>query len=235
MRSPPAPFPPKKDKIMISPIEEEIQAHTEKVKTRQIRCDLEVCPRCEGVPGFFNLHDVRERTFLVIFDRLVRTILSLLPRWKCPLCGKTFTGYPPFAVRYKRYVRETVMESSRRYVEDDRMTYREGVCKNCLPIFHDCEAEDEIDDRTLAPSTLHRWITTLGGLAETLRASLKLIGSKSSGIFRKVFPASSRKHRTEDRKALLEDCLRLLLAEEEYSSLFGVSIFPRLATACLWK
>jgi len=219
---------------MVSRIEEEIQAHTEKVKTRQISCDLGACPRCGEHPDFFNLHDVRERTFLVVVERLVRTILSLLPRWKCPLCGKTFTGYPPFAVRYKRYVRQTVMESGRRYVEEDRMTYREGVRKNDLPIFRDGE-EEKIDDRALAPSTLHRWITSLGSLAETLRAALELLGSKGSGIFRKVFPVSPRKYRTEGRKAILEDCLRLLLAEEEYRSLFGVSIFPRLATACLWQ
>lgn len=228
------PVPSIKDGFMLSPIEQEIQIYTEKVEKRQIGCDLDGCPRCEGHPDFFKIHDVRERTFLVVVERLVRTILSLLLRWKCPLCGKTFTDYPPFALRCKRYVRRTVVESGRRYVEEDRMTYREGVLKHGLPIFRDCD-EREIDDRALAPSSLHRWITSLGSLAETLRAALGLLGSKGSGIFRKVFPVSPRKYRTEGRKAILEDCLRLLLAEEEYRSLFGVSIFPRLATACLWK
>ncbi len=220
--------------MRIPTIEQDIQAYTEKVEARRIECSLSICPRCSATHVEFKLHDVRERTFLYVAERLVKTLISLLPRWKCILCRKTFTDYPPFAVRYKRYVKQVVIESCGSYLEDESATYKDGVCKHGLPIFHDCDEEDP-DDRVLAPSTLHRWVTWFGGLNETLRKALGLLDKLDSGILRKVFPVPSRKYRSPPRRTLLEDGRKLFAAEVEYRSFFGVSIFPRLAMGCGWR
>ena len=217
--------------MRIPTIEQDVQAYTEKVEARRIECSLSTCPRCSASPGEFTLHDVRKRTFLYVVERLIKKVDSLLPRWKCPLCGETFTDYPPFAVRYKRYVKHAMMEYCGSYLENERATYENGVCKHGMPIFHDC---DDPGERGLAPSTLYRWITWFGGLEETLRKALGLLGKLDSGILRKVFPVPSRKYRSPPRRTLLEDARKLFAVEVEYRSLFGVSIFPRLAIGCGW-
>ena len=230
---------------MLSHIEQEIQAYAEKILNGQIPCNMKTCPNCRLSPDCFNLHDVRERTFLVVVQRLVRTVLSLLVRWKCPLCGKTFTDYPSFALPYKRYVRQTVMDAVRRCLENDRMSYRQGVCKQdtidwnvdpakpSLPVYYEGKGRT-IDERALAHSTLHHWITTLGSFKQTVRTTLSLLIARGSDVHRKARPIPARKYRSQARRTLLQDSLLLFNAEDEFRFLFGISIFPQLATAQGW-
>jgi hypothetical protein len=231
---------------MLSRLEQDIQAYTEKVQDGPIPCQIDTCPHCRQSPPCFHLHDVRPRRFLVVVERLVRTVLSLLVRWKCPLCSKTFTAYPSFALPYKRYVRPVIMEASQRYLDDDRLTYRQGVCQHdatdsrgspppgaALPIFREGSGE-AIDERALAASTLHRWITTLGHFPQTLHAALRLLAGRDASLHRQVDPIPAAKYRSEARRVLLQDCLRLLRVQKPYRCLFGVSIFPRLATTHGW-
>jgi hypothetical protein len=224
---------------MIAPILEEIQQYNQSDRKRALRSEVDrlgTCPRCGRKPGRFTYHDQRRRTFLVIVGRLIRKVLSYLTRWKCSRCAKAFTFYPRFALRYKRYVRDAVVERSHRYLEEDPLTYRRAVLDDELPIFYDSEVPGKIDERGLAPSTLHRWITTLGELRPILREALSLIRSKAphSNFLRLPPFIAPGKYRSMERKEILQDGLSLLRAEPVYRILFATSILPRLATRMAW-
>ena len=220
---------------MLLPILEEIKRYTRAVQKKEIQCDLACCPRC-GEPASFKLHDRRSRTYLVVAERVVNTVLSLLGRFKCGRCEETFTLYPPFALPRKRYVRQEVFCRAERYVEDDHESYRKAVKVDAMAVFHESRG-GEIDERSLAHTTLYRWLTSLGSLALTSRRALELVRQKApdSGVFRKILPIAERKYRSEGRRRMLGDSRRVLVVEREFRTLFGLSIFPRLATTCAWQ
>lgn len=221
--------------MMLLPILEEIQSYTRAVEKKEIQCDLACCARC-GEPASFKLHDRRRRTYLVRVERLVHTVLSLLTRWKCERCAKSFTLYPSFALPRKRYVRQEVFRRAGRYLEEDQESYRKAVKVDTMAVFHKGQGK-EIDERSLAHTTVHRWIGFLSSLQRTCRQALRLLREKSpsSEVFRKILPIAPWKYRSDERRRVLQDSRRLLVAEGEYRSLFGISIFPRLATLCGWR
>jgi len=167
----------------------------------------------------------------------------MLIRMKCSRCGKTFTDYPPFALPYKRFVSDEIMERSLRYLQQDTMTYERAACKldtsqingrsppPSLPIYH----PDLDKPRRLRPSTIHRWITTLGGLDKTLHTAMSLLLEKGDDIHRQVIDVAARKYRSQQRKMRLQDCLRLLHTNARYRIMFERSIFPHLAIGCCWQ
>jgi len=142
---------------------EDIKTYQEKVEKGKITPDaLDPCPRCNLEPGHFKIHAYRERRFLIIVEMLVKAVYCALVRFKCTGCGKTFAFYPDFAVPHKHYTRQTIENFSSAYVHDDEKTYETAV-----------ETDDGTpeypDGRTLAPSTIHRWIFTLATLIAALQ------------------------------------------------------------------
>jgi hypothetical protein len=222
--------------MMLSPLLAEIKRYTESVLANQFCCDLERCPRCEKEPGAFRRHALRARAFLVVVGAWVKKAPSFLTRWKCPLCNETFTLYPAFAVPHKRYVQASIFAGVHRYLDADRTTYRQAAQREDRPIFFEGDAADPLDDRTLAPSTIHRWIVFLAGLGRTLRTALRLIREKSpcADIFRRLFPVGSWTYRSLARKHELQTALQLFAVEASYRALFGPSTFTELATAWQW-
>lgn len=100
-----------------------------------------------------------------------------------------------------------------------------------MPVFH----QDQDEARRFAPSTVARWITTLGSLKNTLQVAMNLLLEKDSDIHRQAFDLPARKYRSQERKRLLQDCLMLFHTEARYRVLFGCSIFPELAIRCCWQ
>ena len=160
---------------MVPPILEEIQSYRRAAEEGRLCCDLQSCPLCHGQPETFRLHDFRRRTFLYVLGRMVHSTWCWLARLKCPLCGKTFTLYPPFALPYKRYVVETALALSERYVSEDATSYRRAVRVEGMPVFHAGEGAGSTGTRILEHSTLHRWIPFFAALAAVRREALKLI------------------------------------------------------------
>lgn len=216
---------------------EEIQAFTKAIERGEVSCDVDACLRCGARPASFSRHDASKRIFLVVIGRLVHKVLSVLLRWKCPLCKKTFTTYPAFALPRKRYLRKDVLHFSARYVTEDRTTYRKAATEGGLGVFYNGADEGKIDERQFAHTTLHRWFPFLGSLRRTVRDSLRLIREKvpGSGIFRRILPVPPWKCRSEERRQVLSATRRLLEVECEFQALFSTSLFPRFATACRWS
>ena len=204
---------------------ENIKAHEQEVLSTEYPSDLTTCLHCKETHRSFKPHQKRKRLFLVILGNIVKEVWSLLGRWKCLLCGSTFTYYPDFAIPHKRYVREKVLELSRNYVEDDDTSYREVSSHDGMPIVH------ETDERYFEHTTVWRWVGSIGSLEQTFRKGLKLIREKnpSSRIFRQIHPVHPRKYRSEGRGRLLDRCMRLFILEREFKKVFNASIFTDFA------
>lgn len=217
--------------------EEKIKAHRAAVLAGRIECESTDCPLCGDIPDEFKLHERRRRQFRVIAGVWVHILWTLLARWKCPLCGHTFTEYPSFALPHKLYVREAVLELSGAYLEEPGCKYRQGVKAGGSAIgYEGGEPDGGGDDRQLAHSTLWRWVAFLGSLAKTLRGARRLIKAKapSSGLFRKAASPAGHRYRSESRRQILQRAMELVWAEIEYVRVFGLSIFPGLGTGAGW-
>ena len=213
---------------------EAIKAHQLKVEKDKITPDnLLPCPRCNVESDFFKIHAYRERRFLVIIEMLIKAAFCTLIRFRCPGCGKTFTDYPDFAIPHKHYTRQSVMGFSANYLESDDTTYQQAVMvDNSTPGYPQ-------SDSTLASSTIHRWITTLGRFTNTCRTALLLllqenpVSSICRDLARVIIP--QRKFKTNHRKKQLIGCRQVLMIEAIFKATFKTSIFTKLATRCAFS
>ena len=218
----------------------DIESYSYDVVRNKIRCGMPSCPVCNTHPSFFKRHQARSRKFRILCDALVQVVLCLVIRWKCPGCNKTFTQQPPFALPGKRYTRDTILDLSGCYLEDETATYRSAVLEDGIELFHaSTSGEDAPSYKTLSHSTPYRWITTLGGLKEILRRAQDVILRKTpaSTVCRDLaaLEISHKKYVKAAREGVLKRCRRLIHLEAQFRAAFQVSIFPFFATSCAWR
>jgi hypothetical protein len=218
----------------------EIEQYRDDVLRNKIRCELPHCPGCSTPPEWFRRHQARSRRFYILCNTLVQTVLCLVIRWRCPGCRKTFTQQPPFAFPRKRYTRESILDFSARYVEDQPATYRSTVLDaDGMSIFHPLTYHgDTTGYKSLAHSTPYRWITTLSGFNQILRSAQDLILQKNpaSTVCRDLasIQVSARKAVKAGRESVLKHCRQILHLEVHFRATFLTSIFPLFATRCAW-
>lgn len=208
---------------------EDVKAYQLKVEKDKITPhNLPPCPRCRVDSSFFKIHAYRERRFLIIIEMLIKAAYCSLVRFICPGCGKTFTDYPDFAIPHKHYTRPSITGFSASYLESDDTTYPQAVMvDNSTPGYPQ-------NDATLAPSTIHRWITTLSRFTQTCRKALILllqenpVSSICRDLARLIIP--QRKYKTNHRKKQLVGCRQLVIIEAFFQAAFKTSIFTKLAT-----
>jgi len=184
---------------------EDIKAYQQKVEKNKITPNgLSPCPRCHLESIFFKLHAYRERRFLVIVDMLVKAVFCTLVRFRCADCGKTITNYPDFAIPNKHYTRQTIEGFSRAYVENDQKSYQDAV------VIDDAVAERPVSGQALAPSSVHRWITTLTALIiahrQALKKSLQQNPAAQLGSHLELIQIPKKKYKTHNRKHCLLWC-----------------------------
>jgi hypothetical protein len=184
---------------------EQIKAYQNQVEKNKIKPnDLGSCPRCHLESIFFKLHAYRERRFLVIVDLLVKAIFCTLVRFRCTGCGKTITSYPDFAIPHKHYTRQTIEGLSRAYVENDQMTYQDAVMND------DAVPERPISGQALAPSSVHRWISTLAALIIAHQQALKKLLQQNPavqlGTYLEPIQIPDKKYKTHSREHCLLWC-----------------------------
>ncbi len=210
---------------------DQINEYTEKVRKGQIRCNLPPCIHCEMASNHFKRHEARQRHFYAIVEHIVRKVIGLLIRWKCPGCNKTFTDYPGFALPFKRYILSVITEYSSQYTENDQATYREVIRSNPVG-YPDSECQ-------LEHSMIHRWVSTLGSYTQIIRKAQDYIlqTRPDSSICRDLANLSIRpkKYHKKERAKVLLRCRQLFSIEGLYRLIFGVSIFPNLATSCAFS
>jgi hypothetical protein len=134
---------------------------------------LRRCPWCDcrrRGRGFFRRHAARARILLVVSHGSIHRVRLYVLRWRCPLCGRTFTDYPAFALQAKRYT----LPDIRRLVQDrlgaTPASYRRSVTELALPLFYSdldpvvsiTTGKDDEAVPALAHTTLFRWVQALG-------------------------------------------------------------------------
>ena len=184
---------------------EQIKAYQDKVEKDEITAHrLPPCTRCQVESRFFQLHAYRERRFLIIVEVLVKAVFCTLVRFRCPDCGKTVTCYPDFAIPHKHYTRQSIESFSRAYVQDDHKTDEGAVMTD------DGVPERPVSGQTLAPSSVHRWISTLADLIRRYCDGMKKSLPKNSVAqsFEDVDPIQipERKYKTPKRRHCLLVC-----------------------------
>ncbi len=203
---------------------EDIKAYQDKVEKNKITPHgLGPCPRCHLESLFFKLHAYRERRFLVIVDMFVKAAFCTLVRFRCTDCGKTITSYPDFALPHKHYTRQSIEGFSRAYVENDQNTYQDAV------MIDDGVPEHRVSGRTLAPSSIHRWIGTLAVLIIAHRQALKksLQQKPAAQLCSHLGPIQmpEKKYKTSHRK----DCLLRCRWFFKIQAIFKKSVFTEFA------
>lgn len=166
-------------------------------------------------------------------------------RWFCPgSCGgvafAAVSGSPtirPFALPRRRFVKSPVLDKANEYLGTDH-SYCKTAEHEGMPIMYDDRTK--ADNRMplgLAPSTVWRWLSWLGGMKNTLRAACGLIRQKepNSTLHREPWAAPPTKCRSKKRRETLEQAMQLLAVDRVCEGLFGAGIFPRYAISQGWS
>jgi hypothetical protein len=209
------------------------QQQKDRIAKDSARRPRKQCTNCGS--EHFHRHQRRSRWFLVVLDKMVWPILCILWRWRCTVCGMTFTHLPAGCLPFKRYLREEIEERCERYVEDERISYRKVVRDEGAAVVYDdpvadgCSSEAQREDesvRELAPSTPHRWISTIGGCTERWQPLISRARQSEMGARLSSIVIAPWKYRSLARKKLLHACCLLLRAVR----IAGIRNPTRLAT-----
>ena len=160
-------------------------------------------------------------------------------RWRCPgscvgavcVAGSGSPITRPFALPRKRFVKQPVLEKASEYLGTDH-SYRKTAADEGMPIMYDDRTPAGLEKASgLAPSTVWRWLSWLGGMPDTLRAALGLIREKepNSTLHRQPWAVTTRKYRSLNRQHTLQQAMQLLAVDRVCERLFGEGIFPRYA------
>jgi hypothetical protein len=132
----------------------------------------------------------------------------------------------------KRFVRQPVLEKASEYVGTEH-SYRQSVKEEGMPIMYDDRnAVGRKVPQGLAPSTVWRWLSWLGGMPATLRAGWDLIRQKEpdSTLHRELWAVPPTKYRSPKRRETLVAAMQMLAVDCLCGRIFGKGIFPRYAT-----
>lgn len=144
------------------------------------------CWRCGHREKFYR-HDIRRRTFYVEECGETIAVQTWIVRWRCSDCYARLTDYPPFAIPYKRHVKQAIFGMAERVCRDDSSTYRSTAGNQA------------------APSSPLRWLTWLSGLWEQGNACLRFIiaSDPNSILHREAYFVNPRKYRSKQRASIL--------------------------------
>jgi transposase-like protein len=214
-----------------TPEMDNIKAYLKKVEKNQISPqNLPDCARCSLEAHYFKLHGYRERCFLIIVGMTVQPEYAPLVRFRCPACNKTVTYSPDFALPYKHYTRQSILGFAENDLTSETATYQQAVM-----IEHEVPGYPG-GEKTLAPSTIHRWITSVSQLIHTRQNALNLICQESpcTTACRDLaqLTVAACKYKSQARKNCLLGGLRLLVVENFFKVTFNLSIFTNLAISC---
>ena len=128
------------------------------------------------------------------------------------------------------------MKKGSEYLGTDQCYRKTIQYKGMSIVYDDRTPTDQRRPVGLAPSTVWRWLSWLGGMKRTLRAALGLIRQKdpNASLHRQPWAVSSWKYRSEKRREVLQQAMQLLAADRVVEGLFGAGIFPRYATRQGW-
>jgi hypothetical protein len=195
---------------------EMINKYTDSIVRGEFAAPDGICKNCRNKPERFTLHECRKRQVRLIIKNIVRVLLTLLPRWKCSICGVSFTQYPPFILPHKRFVLTDIRLFGLKYLTNKDSSYADVVKNDGDDIGY--PNESGLCDHFLSPSSAWRFMGYLAG-ASNSEVSKKIPG--------KPAPIPSIKHRSDERKSLLQRAFKAIVALAVENS----NIFPDFETS----
>lgn len=126
-----------------------------------------------------------------------------------------------------------VLEKAGEYLGTEH-TYCETVKDKGMPIMYDDRGPVQPRQPVgLAPSTVWRWLSWLGGMPDTLRAGWELIRHKepNATLHRQLWAIAPEKYRSGKRQETLIVAMQLLAVDRLCGRMFSKGIFPRYATS----
>lgn len=113
-------------------------------------------------------------------------------------------------------------------------SYRKAVQHQGMPIMYDDRnpAQQRLPVG-LAPSTVWRWLSWLGGMPKRLWAAWELIRQKepNSTLHRQPWAIWPTKYRSEKRRETLVTAMQVLAVDRAAQGIVGTGLFPRYATS----
>jgi len=216
----------------------EVNEYNHAVENNSFHCQCEVCPRCL-VGSDFARHDCTRRWFRIrVFDpQLKEFVIEVLPSWRvrfrCRHCQKVFTEYPPFALPYKRFVKQDVLAKALNYLErqppDARASYRESLREKLFPLGYTHQDKG----RQLSHVSLWRWLSWLGSLQDLVQRATQLILQKDprADVHRQSCAVADAKVRSAPRRQTLEQATMTIRVADAFCLYFGVSLFTHFGTS----
>ncbi len=135
-------------------------------------------------------------------------------------------------VNHYVYTRQSIMGFTENYFASDTITYQQAV----MDMEQFSVAGYPGGEKSLAPSTVHRWVRTLSGLLHTTQTALNLIGQEdpATRAYRDLaqLKIATGKFKRPSRKKQLLGCLRLIAVEAFFKATFTLSVFTNLAIRC---
>ena len=107
-----------------------IKEYTDKIVEGDFDDPEGVCDNCRLKPDAHRLHECRKRQLRYAVGDIAEIVATFVLRWKCALCGATFTQYPPFIAPYKRFALPEIVRLSRKYLEDEHASYADAVVED---------------------------------------------------------------------------------------------------------
>jgi hypothetical protein len=190
-------------------------------------------------PASFTKHDCAGREFRVrVFDpQLDEFVVEVIPSWRvrfrCSHCHAGFTECPPFALPYKRFVKQELLAKAQNYLAqqqaDEPTTYRESIREQRVPL----SCANDQNGRQLSPVTLWRWLSWLASLKHLVQRATQLVLQKDprANLHRPCCPVPLAKVRSPERRRTLEQATLTLHAADVLYQCFGVSLITQMGTA----
>jgi len=209
---------------------EQVATHEKAVLQSTSKCYHPVCPLCNAPPPF-SRHEIRRRSFRRVDGDSVLEVRSWIVRWWCRACHRTFTDYPAFALPYKRFVKDTIVQLSTDFIGIPDASYDRVTAPDGAPIEYDTNLSDS---PVLSRSTLWRWVSWLGNMPQTLHAATQLLYQKRQNLtlHRDLWTVEASKYRSDSRQLRVQNAFRTLVVCEMFDRVFSAPLFPTFATAC---
>ena len=140
---------------------------------------------------------------------------------------------PTFLLPYRRYASSSLLPLADRYLQQDRRSYQQAVAPGGRVIgYVTPKGQEKIDERALSRSTLWRFMFWLGAQNVALQAGLQLWSEHDplTTMHRFLGAVAPHKHRSEQRREILQTARRLLHLIDRWNQTFAEPFFPRFAT-----
>ncbi len=177
------------------------------------------CPNDSAHPVDPVLHQRRKRQFLLIVARVVIPVTCLLCRYRCPVCGKTWTKLPKGTAQHKRYVPIEMVPLGEDYLTEEAATYRTVCGTDTAKFVYGVPANasdftpkqlERFGSCHLSHVTLYRWLGERGA-EEPVKEMLLARKIRPDVCFATV-AISPGKYRSERRRVVLRRCAKWLKA-----------------------